>query len=136
MTSLVAGVSDVITAGYMCVFSCANDHQDVRGETVIMKHLLGANFLLEPTKSPFAACRCAYFWVAATAPPPVIVACIVRVYAGVQYLSCSWCSRYGLDVCQQLRVRGEGLPRQTNRAADENIQRQGVENRNSGCRQA
>jgi hypothetical protein len=57
MTSLVAGVSEVITAGYMCVFSCANDHQDVRGETVVMKTILGPTFLLEPVKSPFAACR-------------------------------------------------------------------------------
>ncbi len=57
MTSLVTGVSQVIEAGYLCVFTCANDYQDVQGESAIMKHVIGPNFLLSPTKSPFAACR-------------------------------------------------------------------------------
>jgi hypothetical protein len=45
----------VIKSGLPAVFTCANDYSDLAGETVIMKHVLGAKFLLEGTPSPFKA---------------------------------------------------------------------------------
>ena len=62
MTSWCEALGKLATAGYLCVFTCANDHQDVRGESVIMKHIIGAKYVLPADKSPFSACRCAVGW--------------------------------------------------------------------------
>jgi hypothetical protein len=45
----------VVNSGLPAIFTCANDYSDLAGETVIMKNILGAKFLLEGTPSPFKA---------------------------------------------------------------------------------
>ena len=36
------------------LFTCANDYADLLGETVIMRHILGARFVLLPQENPFS----------------------------------------------------------------------------------
>jgi hypothetical protein len=45
----------VVNSGLPAVFTCANDYSDLAGETVIMKNILGAKFLLDGAPSPFKA---------------------------------------------------------------------------------
>ena len=36
------------------LFTCANDYADLLGETAIMRHVLGARFILAPQENPFS----------------------------------------------------------------------------------
>eukprot|EP00928_Gymnodinium_smaydae_P030350 TRINITY_DN22601_c0_g1_i1.p1 TRINITY_DN22601_c0_g1~~TRINITY_DN22601_c0_g1_i1.p1 ORF type:complete len:489 (-),score=57.02 TRINITY_DN22601_c0_g1_i1:60-1526(-) len=40
--------------GYLCVFTCANDYADLRGEVAVHTALLGSKFVVAPRKNPFS----------------------------------------------------------------------------------
>ncbi len=54
--SWAADLQRVLAHGWVAVFTCANDHADLKGERAIMeKELPGVRYVLFPRKNPFAA---------------------------------------------------------------------------------
>jgi hypothetical protein len=45
----------LLASGAMALFTCANDYGDLKGETAVMSHILGARTLAPPNKNPFRA---------------------------------------------------------------------------------
>ena len=55
MTGWLPDLLAMLRKGFVCVFTCANDYSDLRGELVIWKNLLHASVILPPAKNPFKA---------------------------------------------------------------------------------
>lgn len=53
--SWLPGLAKLAELHLLCIFTCANDYGDVRGETAVLRNLLGIHFLLDPVPSPFRA---------------------------------------------------------------------------------
>lgn len=52
--SWLADLEFLLRQRYLCVFFCANDYADVKGETAVHASLLGSSFVLSPQRNPFA----------------------------------------------------------------------------------
>jgi len=46
---------ELLGRGWPCVFTCANDHSDLKGERALMEGELRARYVVYPRKNPFAA---------------------------------------------------------------------------------
>jgi len=57
--SWIGDLKHLLKLGFPCLFTCANDYNDVRKEVEVMKGLR-AKFIMEPTKSPFHAVTVAH----------------------------------------------------------------------------
>ena len=44
-----------VRSGWPCVFTCANDYSDLKGETAVMREALQAKFVMPPQQNPFRA---------------------------------------------------------------------------------
>lgn len=55
MVSWLPGLAQLATMGLLGVFTCASENGDAPGEMAVMTHIVGANFVLPMSKSPFHA---------------------------------------------------------------------------------
>ena len=56
MTSWSQALAQLAEMSLLCVFTCANDFSDARGEVGVMASVVGMQFVMTPTQSPFSAC--------------------------------------------------------------------------------
>lgn len=55
MRSWLPDLLDLLRAGFVAVFTCANDYSDLKGELLVFSELLGAALVLPPRQNPFKA---------------------------------------------------------------------------------
>ncbi len=65
--SWMGALASMTAAGYLCVFTCANDFGDVRGEVAVWRGIIGPRYVVNRAKLLVEGAGC---WLACSPPPP------------------------------------------------------------------